>query len=154
MQKWQSSQAHDWLTRELVSLKGDRKVTKLLCFGLGDMALMAESEKTREVQIVKMCQHAVAATLAEAFSPLSPDKFEAFAQDPAYSKTSKELLEAYDIQVIGEHGAGGFALIDDESIVYCRYPKVPMSQIIADLARPAIIIRPTMPGQLIGMLQS
>lgn len=42
--------------------------------------------------------------------------------------------------VRGYYGVGGFAEIDEDSIVISAFAAAPVKQIIADLARPALII--------------
>ena len=63
-----------------------------------------------------------------------------FTQDPRYSDESKNLLREIGFEVIGEYGAGGFAELDNESIVFSPFASAPVKQIIADLARPPVII--------------
>lgn len=63
-----------------------------------------------------------------------------FTQDPGYTAAAEEIVTNKGFKIVGRHGAGGFAEIDEETIVISIGPKVPVIQIIADLARPALII--------------
>ncbi|KAJ5720415.1 uncharacterized protein N7483_008349 [Penicillium malachiteum] len=84
-----------------------------------------------------MIQHAVALTMARF---CGNEMGSLFAQDPDYSESSEEILSKKDFQIVGRHGAGGFAEIDDDSIVISAFPNAPVKQMIADLARPVLII--------------
>ncbi|OQE47576.1 hypothetical protein PENCOP_c001G08203 [Penicillium coprophilum] len=50
------------------------------------------------------------------------------------------ILKEKEFKIGGPHGAGGFAEIDEESIVISPFAAAPVKQIIADLARPILII--------------
>jgi NADPH:quinone reductase-like Zn-dependent oxidoreductase len=50
------------------------------------------------------------------------------------------MLQEIGFEVVGEQGAGGFAELDNESVVFSPVTKAPFKQIIADLARPVAII--------------
>ncbi|KAI2462819.1 hypothetical protein F4781DRAFT_172321 [Annulohypoxylon bovei var. microspora] len=147
-QRWEQSWSSGWLRDQLAALKGSRKITKVLCFGLGDMALRSrndartdfDTEDVFQDQKASLNQHAVALTIVAAFRAETSNDVEIFAQDPAYSETSKALLESVGVTIVGEHGAGGFSKIDCDSAVFFCYPAAPVRQIIADLARPALII--------------
>jgi hypothetical protein len=41
-------------------------------------------------------------------------------QDPDYTKVAEEILTEKNFEIVGPHGAGGFAEIDEESIVISR----------------------------------
>ncbi|KAI0888081.1 uncharacterized protein GGS22DRAFT_93139 [Annulohypoxylon maeteangense] len=147
-ERWGRSWTCGWLDDKLSILKGQRKITKVLCFGLGDMTPLSRYDTRSEFDAEAALhdlnssfnQHAVALSIAAKIRSETGDDVEIFAQDPAYSETSKALLEDIGIQVVGEHGAGGFSKIDYDSVVFFCYPAAPVRQIIADLARPAMII--------------
>ncbi|KAI1648939.1 uncharacterized protein F4817DRAFT_314232 [Daldinia loculata] len=146
-QVWERSSTCTWLKHKLAFQKGFRKINKVVCFALGDMAPMscydsrytAHGSETANKKF-SMNQHAVALTMGAAFRSTTAANVEILAQDPDYSPTSKALLKNLGISVVGEHGAGGFSEIVDDSVVFFCYPTFPMSEIIADIARPAMII--------------
>jgi hypothetical protein len=144
--------------RELVGGDGNRKrVTKIVCFGLGDVNFKppdwwrAENEskpkheqelETSEVEGA-LIHHAIALTIADiarSCAETGDTGVRLFTQDPRYSDESKNLLREIGFEVIGEYGAGGFAELDNESIVFSPFASAPVKQIIADLARPPVII--------------
>ena len=62
------------------------------------------------------------------------------AQDLEYTEVAEEILTKKEFKIVGTHGAGGFAEINEESIVISAFAAAPAKQIIADLARPVLII--------------
>ncbi|KAF3070391.1 hypothetical protein GL218_00312 [Daldinia childiae] len=61
-------------------------------------------------------------------------------QDPDYVDETKKVLRKVGFEVVGQFGAGGFAELDDETVVFTGIANAPIKQIIADIARPALII--------------
>ncbi|KAJ5624339.1 hypothetical protein N7510_000648 [Penicillium lagena] len=62
------------------------------------------------------------------------------AQDPEYTEVAEDILTKKGFKIVGTHGAGGFAEIDEDSIIISPFAAAPVKQIIADLARPVLII--------------
>ncbi|KAJ9486266.1 hypothetical protein VN97_g7072 [Penicillium thymicola] len=98
-------------------------------------------DKTSDVENVMGCmiQHSMALTIAQLCrgNEIVPSLL---AQDPDYTEVAETILTNKGFKIVGPHGAGGFAEIDDESIVISPFPAAPVKQIIADLARPVLII--------------
>ncbi|KAI1777199.1 hypothetical protein F4818DRAFT_457133 [Hypoxylon cercidicola] len=146
--QWDRSLAHDWLASKLKKLQGARRITKILCFGLGNMSRLLfsdmrgstyDSGREERSQLHCMTQHAVALNLVDIFKSATTD-VKLFVQDPNYNKASKTVLESAGITIVGECGAGGFSMIDDETLVFFCCPSAPVMQIVADVGRPAMII--------------
>ncbi|KAI0827808.1 hypothetical protein F5Y06DRAFT_291079 [Hypoxylon sp. FL0890] len=134
-QEWERSPECDWLKRKLATVIGGRKITKVMCFALGSLDHSRVHEKKKQ-----LIQHMFALTVATAARAATGGDVELFAQEPWYTQPAKDVLKKAGFSIIGEHGAGGLAKIDDHSIVFSCCPAFPIRQIIADLARPAIII--------------
>ncbi|KAI0476883.1 hypothetical protein F4859DRAFT_514214 [Xylaria cf. heliscus] len=160
-QRWNESATCEALIfqfRKLLSGDGDaKKVTKIICFGLGDMNLKPpdwwriqndskpEDERESEMSIVEgaFIHHAIALTMADitrSCAETGDMGVRLLTQDPKYSNETKDMLRKVGFEVVGEHGAGGFAELDDKSIVFSAFTAAPVKQIIADLARPVAII--------------
>ena len=60
------------------------------------------------------------------------------AQDPLYTEVDRKVLEKEGVAVVDD--PEGFLKVDEKTAVVCVYPNVPIRQIIADIARPAVII--------------
>ncbi|KAI0843564.1 hypothetical protein F5Y06DRAFT_291479 [Hypoxylon sp. FL0890] len=154
IKSWNPSRTCASFGERIVSLLGTKKVTKIVCFGLGDITRKApEWWKARhsprshefEARIIesRMIQHLIALTIADVLHARgeSRDAVRLLAQDPDYTDETKEILRAAGFEIVGQFGAGGFAEVDDESVVFSAFVAAPVKQIIADIARPALIIR-------------
>ncbi|KGY15675.1 hypothetical protein PABG_11328 [Paracoccidioides brasiliensis Pb03] len=94
----------------------------------------AEQEPETSVIEASLIHHAIALTMADvtrSHAETGDERVRLLAQDPLYSTEKKDVLRQIGFEVVGDHGAGGFAELDDIA---------PVKQIIADLARPAVII--------------
>ncbi|KAJ5493741.1 hypothetical protein N7463_009828 [Penicillium fimorum] len=85
-----------------------------------------------------MIQHSMALTIAQLCR--GNEIVPLLAQDPDYTEVAEKILTKKEFKIVGPHGAGGFAEIDEESIVISAFAAAPVKQIIADLARPVLII--------------
>ncbi|KAJ5674364.1 uncharacterized protein N7477_004298 [Penicillium maclennaniae] len=146
---WQNSITCKLLAALVQDLLSTNIVKKVLCFGLGDFCRSAPEwlrkqhdswDGTSEVKNVMGCmvQHSMALTIAQICC--GNGTIPLYAQDPEYTSAAEEILTKKDFKIVGHHGAGGFAEIDEESIVISAFAAAPVKQIIADLARPALII--------------
>ena len=162
--RWDASVSCEAFTSQFRKLLegGDgnpKRVTKIVCFGLGDLNFkpldwwriqnnsMPENERELETSVIEaaLIQHAMALTMANVLRSCAKTEdmdIRILTQDPAYSDETKDMLRGLGFEVVGEYGAGGFAELDDESVVFSAYAKAPVKQIIADLARPVAIICP------------
>ncbi|KJK81980.1 hypothetical protein H634G_03244 [Metarhizium anisopliae BRIP 53293] len=113
-------------------------IDKIIGFGLG--VLTMEAGCNDDDGWVKRCseQHALMLTLAKMLQEHTGNSVKCFAQDPAYSNTCKDILGKRDVEIV--HGDTGFLLVDENSIMLSFSPTVPVRQVIADLARPAMMV--------------
>ncbi|KAI0548494.1 hypothetical protein F4679DRAFT_596758 [Xylaria curta] len=147
-QKWNASADCEALTSQFRKLLGGngnaKKVTKVVCFGLGDMSFWSSSTRQSNTTGAEAAfeYHAIALTIANIARCTNTGDMgvRLLTQDPMYSDETKDVLREIGFEVVGEHGAGGFAELDDESIVISPSPTAPVKQVIADLARPVAII--------------
>jgi hypothetical protein len=144
---WNESASRGLLQSVLEPVFSAKKVTKILCVGLGDICrrppawsmerpgsvyeLDAESIRRSTIQ------HSAALTMADM---CRANNGQLLAQDPGYTEEAKEMLKARGFSIVGQFGAGGFAEIDNNSVVFSAFAAVPLAEILADLARPAVII--------------
>ncbi|KAJ4292217.1 hypothetical protein N0V88_005848 [Collariella sp. IMI 366227] len=61
-----------------------------------------------------------------------------YAQDPMYTPVDKQVLGEVGITVLDD--PRGFLEVDDNSVVISISPNIPVKQIVADIARPAVVI--------------
>lgn len=103
---------------------------------------MSSDGHNLEAEFVRdsMVQHSIALTIAEICHGSTGKEVELLAQDPDYTEQAKEILKGNGFSLVGEFGAGGFAEVDDNSVVFSAFIEAPLKQIIADTARPVLII--------------
>lgn len=154
-QLWDASITCESFKSRIRNIATANEVSKVICFGLGDFARRppeavclrpgqnapAETESDGAEVNGPMMQHAVALTIAEELRRIRGDKaVQLLAQDPRYSDDAKEFLNAQGFKIVGNFGAGGFAEVDNQSLVFTAWVSAPVKQIIADLANPAAFI--------------
>lgn len=142
-----------------------RRVTKIACFGLGDIARKMpgvivlpnnegckyqEPEADAAYLFPSIMQHAAAITMAEEAVRVGGKAVRLVSQDPRYSDDAKAFLSAKGFEIIGNFGAGGFAEVDDKTVVFSAWTNAPVKQIIADIARPAALIMPADNGTFLN----
>jgi hypothetical protein len=150
---WKRSSSCRLLELHLENILATRKVTKIICLGLGDfcrkeppgsMALgnshLSKEELGAAMIRSRIVQHAIAMTMVKTCERLYGKAVQLLAQDPDYTEEAKTILQAYGFSIVGESGAGGFAEIDDHSGVFSAFISAPLKQIIADIGRPPLVI--------------
>lgn len=148
---WRNSKSCEQITGLIKGLlrATTNTVKNVICFGLGEFCRSAPEwlkrlekawDENSDLNHVMGCmiQHSMALTIAQLCRGNEP--VPVLVQDPDYTEATKEVLIARKFNLVGNHGAGGFADINEYSIVISPYPAAPVKQIIADLARPMIII--------------
>ena len=111
------------------------KITKIIAFGNSTMAVANDTASSSSRQ------HALMLTvrdIANRHRTPGQRKVRCFAQDPMYSEADEQVLRKLGITVLEDPRA--FLELDDETVVLSFYPNFPVRQIIADIARPAVMI--------------
>lgn len=101
----------------------------------------ADTHQNRSV-----AQHALALSLRDIWTTRSAPGADAtrageiacYAQDPIYTAVDHQVLGDVGFTVVDDPRA--FIEIDDTSLVICVNPDIPVWEIIADTARPAVLI--------------
>ena len=133
---WSRSEACTRLKYTLESVRP--RCNKIVAFALGEMCQEVNSDMLRGVQEGAAFQHAMILSLRDALSRPNSENIACYAQDPAYSEVDKTLLRDYDIKAVDD--PEGFLQVDNSSAVISCSPDVPIREIIADIACPALII--------------
>lgn len=141
--RWDRSQ-RVWLQspgcRELIAIlerSSLPKINNIVCFGLGNIDRAGDDW----FKLRATTQHAAALTMARVLGKrYGKDTLPVLLQDPYYNPIEKTLLTNLGFEIVGGHGALGFTLVDDASLVFTVAPDVPVRQIIADIATPAVMI--------------
>ncbi|KAI8946757.1 hypothetical protein F4801DRAFT_583086 [Xylaria longipes] len=130
---------HGWLSHEarrkvVIPLFGTEispTINKVICFGLGNNLSVAFPYWT---------QHPAAISIRSAVRQKLGHKVRLLTHYPNYTPDTKAVLERHKFEVMGKNGVDGFVEVDENSIVFVTSSDVPVTQILAELARPAIII--------------
>ncbi|PQK08284.1 hypothetical protein BB8028_0001g03620 [Beauveria bassiana] len=148
---WNESRSCELLRSRFEQISATKKVKRIVCFGLGDICRKppewmgrypASGDHNLEISFVRgaMVQHSIALTLAQICSDIAGYDVQLLAQDPDYTDEAKAILKGNGFSIVGDYGAGGFAKVDDDSVVFSVFVEAPLKQIIADIARPLMII--------------
>lgn len=106
-------------------------IDKIVAVSLGSISRI-EREENRSA-----FQHALVLTLREWLQTLQKT-FSCYAQDPVYRPMDRALLGEYGIEVIDDPCA--WLEVDEKSILFSCASNVPVKEIVADIARPAVVI--------------
>lgn len=86
-----------------------------------------------------MVHHALALVLRDFLAARDPThEIRCSAQDPLYTPVDEQVLSEAGFTVVDDPRA--FLEVDEASVLVCWSPDIPVKQIVADLARPALII--------------
>ncbi|RYC61054.1 hypothetical protein CHU98_g5165 [Xylaria longipes] len=109
-------------------------VDKVIAFGLGRISNIGPGP------LSSFYEHAAARVVWKAVQEVSSaPKVALLVQNPLYTDVCKKVLQESDFDIIEGFGAKGFSLTDDNTVVLGHRPSFPLRQIVADLARPALI---------------
>lgn len=90
---------------------------------------------------LSLVQYPCALTIADAIRSVTGSPIRLLTEDVGYTDEAKEILKGYGFEIVGQFGAGAFAEVDENSVVFSpERHRAPVKQIIADIARPALII--------------
>jgi hypothetical protein len=114
---------------QVVPLPRVNKIVAFACSGFGDGSNRP----------CALYQHALILTLRDILEN-RPDgeKVKCFVQDPIYTETDEHVLGNARITVLGD--PRGFVEVDDQTLVISFAPNIPVRQIIADIARPPVMV--------------
>jgi hypothetical protein len=138
IQSWEQSETCQRLKIALQDADLPCEITTVVGFACGDMAFLDGSLDRAQRSA---SQHALLLTLQSVLQEKNKTKkgqILCYTQDPIYNTVDKTVLGNFGIEVIDD--PEGFLQVDDGSVVFSCAPNIPVKQVIADLARPAILI--------------
>ena len=137
-QSLQASEEFAQLQSALSSVAIPPGIDKIVAFACSTMTWNT-TESHRAVP--SMAQHTLALTvrdlLASGYGEGSQE-IKCYAQDPMYKAEDKTVLAEAGFTVVDD--PRGFLHVDDASVVISVSSDIPVRQIVADIARPAIVI--------------
>lgn len=138
VQEWKASTACEKLKSILSLAAKDHKIDKVIGFALGDFATDLGPDSLH-IRHQSASQHAILLTLEEWLQERDrKENVPCYVQDPVYNSIDQEILGNVGIEVIDD--PRGWLEIDEQSMMITVAPNVPVKEIIADIARPAVII--------------
>ncbi|KAL2174173.1 uncharacterized protein P884DRAFT_209639 [Thermothelomyces heterothallicus CBS 202.75] len=153
--KWQDSETCARLGalfagRTAVPLPEAVVINKVVAFACSSMAWDLENG---EGSVRSAAQHALVLGVAELLAQRRQrqqqqagsvddgrlnDEVVCYAQDPVYHPADKAVLSAAGVVVLDDPRA--FLEVDETSVVVSPYPDIPVREVVADIARPAVMI--------------
>ncbi|KAK3300822.1 uncharacterized protein B0H64DRAFT_414613 [Chaetomium fimeti] len=104
-----------------------------------DSTGMKHSIKNIELHQRSTSQHAMLLEVRDLVKQSVGIEVKCFAQDPAYTAIDKQVLGEVGITVLDDPRA--WLRVDDGSMVIAIAPTIPVLEIVADIARPVVIMR-------------
>lgn len=134
LRSWRECAAWKQLESILTTAAATHKMNKVIGLGCGSMA----SDELPGFASTPDFQHALLVTIRDWIAQRDSSTVHCYAQDPIYTELDKSVLEGHGIEVIEDPQA--WLEVDDSSVVFSRGPDVPVKEIVADLARPAVLV--------------
>ncbi|PKX89884.1 uncharacterized protein P174DRAFT_425049 [Aspergillus novofumigatus IBT 16806] len=133
---WEGSEPWRDIKSTLSSLNLNTKIAKVIGMACGSFTPTLERCGSRRSAV----QHALLLTIKSFLQEynLGTSEVACYVQDPGYSKTDRLVLEQSDIKVLED--PEGFLEMDDASLVFSCNPNICVKEIVADIARPSILI--------------
>ncbi|KAI1747798.1 hypothetical protein F4782DRAFT_551568 [Xylaria castorea] len=128
---WSKHETRHKFSAALLGQELPPTINKIICFGLGN-------HLTKKLEY--WTQHPAAITIRNAIRLKLGHKVRLLTHLPEYTADTKAVLEKYGFEVIGMNGVDGFIEVDENSVVFSTPSDTPVKQILAELARPAVII--------------
>lgn len=129
IQVWQASEMCKRVVQILDISVGGQSIEKIVAVALGSLS--------KDNCHRSAFQHAFVLALHE-WLHTRQKSVRCYAQDPVYNAVDKVVLGAHGIEIIEDPHA--WLEVDEQSIVLSCAPNVPVKEIVADIARPAVVV--------------
>ncbi|KAH6650288.1 hypothetical protein F5144DRAFT_555809 [Chaetomium tenue] len=116
-------------------------IKNVVAFGCGTITRL----KDQEIHQRSTSQHAVMLEVRDFVKKSLGVEVQCFAQDPAYTSIDKQVLGELGITVLDDPRA--WLQVENGSVVIAIEPTIPTTEIIADIAKPGVIIMPAPPEE-------
>lgn len=115
-----------------------KTITKIIAFGNGSLWRLFKSNASPNFLERCAAQHAVIEEIRTYIEMNGGSSIRSYAQEPEY--TSEDVAKILgDLQVERLHDPNGLLEIDDQTLVFSIDPDFALLQIIADIAKPAML---------------
>ncbi|KAK0720951.1 hypothetical protein B0H67DRAFT_644143 [Lasiosphaeris hirsuta] len=117
-QTWRNTDHFRHLAATLAAITPPPNINKIIAFGCGTL-----EHKDKRIRLAQRSNSGV---------------ISCWAQNPAYPRADKEILEGFGYKLVQD--PVGFIKVDEHSVVVSIRPDVPVRQIVADIAEPAVMV--------------
>lgn len=131
---WEQSEMCEQLKGILKSAKLPRGIRKIIGLACGSFSIIGHESRNLQRSAT---QNALLLTLLHALQE-GDATIACFSQDPVHTSSDRAVLLDSGIQPLDD--PHGILEIDDSSVVFSTAPDLPVKEIVADIARPAILI--------------
>ncbi|KAI0479903.1 hypothetical protein F4859DRAFT_513403 [Xylaria cf. heliscus] len=131
LEDWRTHEARGKLVIPLLGMERMPDVNKIICFGLGNHLIRGLEYWT---------QHPAAISIRNCLRAKLGHDIRLLTHDTQYTWDTKHVLERHGFEVIGLNGVDGFVEVDENSLVFATSSDIPVNKVLAELARPAVII--------------
>jgi hypothetical protein len=142
VQEWKESHSCETFKSLLSAFAKDHDINKVVGFALDGLSKrQTEDDGSPHYGDLhrSASQHGLLLTMKEWLQDRDlQDQVPCYSQDPWYNSMDKQILEEADIEVIDD--PRGWLEVDEQSMMISVAPNVPVKEIIADIARPAVIV--------------
>ncbi|KAL2276788.1 hypothetical protein FJTKL_00449 [Diaporthe vaccinii] len=132
---WENSEECKRITAALTASTILNKVTKVIAFAC------CTNSGCEAIHKRSITQHALILTIKDILrkkSRTTDGDIRCYAQDPIYTDADRAALKSKGIHVLDD--PHGFLEVDNSSIMIAFSPNIPVRQIVADIARPAVML--------------
>lgn len=136
IQLWKENDMSSRLLEVLETSAAKHGITKVIGLSLGSFSLCTQGEDNK-VDGHSARQHALLLTLRD-WLLRHKEAFPCYVQDPVYNSTDESILKTYGVEIIEDPQA--WLEMDHNTIVISVASNVPVKEIVADIARPAVVI--------------
>lgn len=131
-ESWEISQMSKDLASTLESIPKTLDIDKMLGFSCSSMSIDRNFSRSE-------FQHALVLTVRDWLKVRNRSgRVPCYVQDPVYTSTDKSILNESSVTVLDD--PQGLLEIDDSSVVFSCSSNIPIKEIVADIARPAMLI--------------
>ncbi|PLN83144.1 hypothetical protein BDW42DRAFT_165395 [Aspergillus taichungensis] len=131
-ESWETSQMSIDLGTTVESIPKTLNIDKVLGFSCGSMSIDRNFSRSE-------FQHALLLTVRDWMRVRNrSSKISCYVQDPVYTSIDQSILKESGVTVLDD--PQGLLKIDESSVVFSCSSNIPIKEIVADIARPAVLI--------------
>ena len=143
--RWLKISTHMSLKHIFETVNLPTNITKVVCFGLGSIDRIRwigsermEAEEEERGSTHALLQHCAALSLKTWAEGRCGKEVQCLVQDPVYNDLDKVFLPSIGITIVED--PKGFLEVDENTLVFSVGPNVPVREIIAEIAQPAVMV--------------